>query len=259
MNTFRQALQESEFTVTAEIAPRNGASVSQLLEQAEILAEFTDGIQLAETRIEISASAMASLLISAGVDPIPHLNCRNRNRIALHSDLLGLRALGVTSLVLNSGPPLPDAGSNAKPVFDVSCRELIAMANAINEEQWAESDHEFVIGTSATVGDPNPERDVGVLQARASAGARFLMLQPCLDLDVLRRYMQQLVETRLTWNYSVIASLAAPEPASVDTFAQLVRQMSAIPGISGVNLLLSAHPSAAKYAGAAIAASGLRR
>lgn len=291
MNTFRQALQGSAFTVTAEISGPGETPVDEVLRQAEALATSVDGIQLAESgpgRARIAPLALASLLIGNGIDPIPGISCRDRNRIALQSDLLGLRALGVTGLILDEGRQMP-AGPDpwAKPVFDVGCRELVAMASALNEEEWANAEHEFLIGTSAAAFDPPGGWDAGPLPALASAGARFVQIRPCFDSGVLRGYMQRLVEAKMTWSYSVIVTLApllsakaacwllekaegalvppalvesldnsaSPEKDGIELCAGLMRAYAAIPGISGVNLLTLGNPEAVR---AVIDESGIR-
>ncbi len=291
MKTFRHALQRKKFAITAELSLRNRTTVDEALRQAGSLAEFVDGIQLAENPhawVQVSPLALSSLFIRNGFDPVPRLICRDRNRIALQSDLLGLRAIGVTSLVLNKGSRIPkDHELRAKPVFDVSCRELVAMANEMNEEDWADGGHEFVIGTSATVFTPGADWNAELLLARASAGARFLQTQPCFNLDLLRRYMHRMVENKITWSYAVIVTLAPlpsadtarwltenvrgalipktvaerldhatdPEQEGIDICAGLMREISSIPGVSGINLLTLGNPEAVA---AAITASGLR-
>ena len=74
------------------------------------------------------------------------------------------------------------------------------------------------------------------LLVRSGAGARFLQTQPCRDIDILRRYMQGMVELKMTWNYSVIVNLA-PLPS-----AELMREVASIPGVSGINLLCMGNP-----------------
>jgi methylenetetrahydrofolate reductase (NADPH) len=290
LRTFRRALQETGFSITAELSLRRRTTIDEALRQAGVMADFVDAIQLAgnpHTWNQVSPLALAGLVLGAGIDAVPRLICRDRNRIALQSELLGLRALGVSSLILNKGSRLP-AGQElkAKPVFDVSCRELVAMASAMNEEAWADGEHEFLIGTSATVFAPEPGWNAEILLARASAGARFLQTQPCFNLDLLQLFMRRLVEAKITWNYSVIVTLAplpsaetarwlqennrrtlipdslierlenAPDPASegVDICAELMRDIARIPGVSGVNLLTLGNPEAVV---AAIEASGL--
>lgn len=291
MKTFRKTLQSGGFPLTAEFSAWKPVATDEMLRQAGLLAGSVDAIQLtadAAAHEGIAPLALASLLIRQGIDPLPRLNCRDRNRIAQQSDLLGLRALGISSLILDRGRPFP-AGiqPGARPVFDHGCRELIAMAHAMNEEDWPEGDHEFMIGTRTTACAPEPGWNNESLPARATAGARFVQTQPCLDVEVLGRYMQGLVEAKLTWNYSVIITLAPfpcadaarwllqdnpaalvpavlmdrlesaadPEQEGIDICASLMREVSIIPGVSGINLLSLGNPGAVL---AAIDASGLK-
>jgi len=290
MKTFRQVLLGTEFPITAELHQPTPATVDEILQQSELLAATVDAIQVTQSPcsgMRVSPSALAALLIRQGIDPIPWLTCRDRNRIALQSDLLGLRALGVTSLFLGEGRQLPPGLEPlVNPVFDLNGREFIAMAHAMNEEEKPESEHEFVIGTRTTVLEPGPDWAPESLIAQASAGARFLQTQPCFDLAVLRRFMQALVASKLTWSYSIIVTLAPlpsaetarwllentrdavvpdsvvdrmararnPEQAGIDLCADLMQGVAAIPGVSGINLLTLGNPRAVT---ASIEASGL--
>ena len=178
----------------------------------------------------------------------------------------------MSSLLLNR-----DVESNthgqipAKPVFDLHGHDLTAMAHAINEEEWSDGHHELLIGTSTDVVKPTAEWTGEALVTRAGAGARFLQTRLCLDVDLLRRYMHRLVEMKLTWSYSVVATLAplpSVETASfllenwrgtivpktiirrleaatnsaeegIEICAEQMREVAEIPGISGINLLSS--------------------
>ena len=217
MKTFRQSLQSADFTITAELSLRHENGAQELIRQAEKLRDSVTAIQIAEnphSRVQMSVVAAAGLLANNGFDVIPTLHCRDRNRIALQSDLLGLRAMGVNSLVLTRGQQLPDGNKlRAKPVFDLSCHELVAMASAMNDEETTSPENEFLIGTDTRVMRPRPGWKGESLLGRASAGAQFLQTWLCFDINVLHQYMAMLVEARITWNYSVIVSLA-PLPSA---------------------------------------------
>jgi methylenetetrahydrofolate reductase (NADPH) len=161
------------------------------------------------------------------------------------------------------------------------------MAASMNEEDGADAERGFLIGTSAAAYSPAIGGDAESLLARAGAGARFLQIRPCFDAGALREYMQKLVQAKLTWNYSVIVTLAPlcsvetarwllensmgalvpesliakldkaddPENEGIDLCAGLMREYAGIPGISGVNLLTLGQPGAV---GSAIRSSGLR-
>jgi len=291
LKTFAQALASQSFTVTAELSLRGHMPASEILQQAKELTPFVDALQVAENpqqRGQMSPVALAALLLREGIDPITRLNCRDRNRQALQSDLVGLKALGVSSLILNRGNRLQIPGTlTGKPVFDVNCRDLISMAAEISEETVSGPGQEFMIGTSATVRAPKPDWKAELLKTRASAGARFLQTQPCFSVPLLRRYMQCVVDLRMTWNYAVVVTLAPlpgmeiarwqledsrgtivpktmvnelaaatnPEQIGIEICARQMQEIAAIPGVSGINLLTLGNPAAVI---AAIEASGLR-
>ena len=290
MRTFRQALQERLFTVSAELGFQSETTVDEVLRQAELLSGVVDGFQVAENPqayMQTSVVALAALLKQRGLDPVPQLSCRDRNRIALQSDLLGLRALGVTSVLLNKGARLPvEDETVAAPVFDLNARELVAMAQELNDEA-ENTARELLIGTDATVCAPGPRWSPDPLLGRAAVGARFLQTQPCFNVKMLRKYMKRLVEDKVTWQFAVIVTLAPlpsaetaawlqenirgalippalverlqhaddPEQEGIDICAELIREIAAIPGISGINLLTLGNPPAVK---AAIESSGVR-
>jgi methylenetetrahydrofolate reductase (NADPH) len=291
MRTFREAVQGDQLTLSAELTLTRNSTADDVRRQADVLGRYVDGIQVTDNPyawVQMSALSAASILLGHGVDPVPILTCRDRNRIAIESDLLGLRALGVSSLILTRGHKIPKQHAvQATGVFDVTGRELIALAAAIgagNEEMPA---REFFIGTGARVFRPNRDWQADSLGARAAAGARFLQTQLCFNLGILRQYMQAMVEARLTWRYSVIVSLAvlpsavtaqwvkknlsdsripksiiqrleaASDPAQegIRICAEAMQQIAEIPGVSGINLMTTGDAAAIT---AAIEASGLR-
>lgn len=287
---FRQALQGTGFPIIAELLFPAPVPAGEALRQGRLLAGSVNAIQVAESTdsgIQAAPLALASLLMRDGIDTVPRISCRNRNRIALQSDLLGMRALGVNSIILIQGSALPGEQSvAARAVLDVNCLDLVAMAQGINEEDWPDTAHEFLIGTGAKVFSPAPDWTADELLARANSGARFLQTQPCFSPDLLKKYMQSLVQARLTWNFSVIITLAPlpstdmarwliengrdvlipdtvidrldnatdPVQEGIEICAGLMRDFSELPGVSGFNLLTLGNPDAVI---ASVLASGL--
>ena len=248
-----------------------------------MLGNFVDGIQVTDNPyawVQMSALSAAGILIDHGVDAVPIMTCRDRNRIALQSDLLGLQALGVTSLMLMRGPRVPKNHSvPASTVFDLSGRELIVLASSLDDI--------FFIGTTARAFRPKRGWRAETLAAKAAAGARFVQTQLCFNMDILRHYMECFVEAKLTRSYSVIVTLSPlpsattarwvkenmsdsripdaliqrledaknPEQEGIAICAELMQEISGIPGVSGVNMMTTGDPEAIP---AAIQASGLR-
>ena len=291
LKTLAGALAGNAFSITAEIPLRGQSPIDEILQRAKELMPWVDGIQVSENPLhsgQVSPVALAALLLNEGIDPITRLNCRDRNRLALHSDLTGLKLLGVSSLILDRCNRLQTPGTlKGKPVFDINGRELIAMASEISEENLRGSSQEFMIGTSVSAFFPKPDWQAERLHTLASAGTRFIQTQPCFSVPLLRRYVQRLVELKLTWKFAVIVTLAPlpgmevarwqlenphgtrvprtianalaeaadPEQAGIEICARQIREIAAIPGISGINLLTLGNPAAVA---AAIEASGLR-
>ncbi len=291
MKTFREAVQGEAFTVSAELTLRRSSTADDVRRQADALAPWVDGIQVTDNPyawVQMSALAAASLLLDHGVDPVPIMTCRDRNRIALESDLLGLRALGVTSLILTRGHRVPKQHAvQAASVFDMTGRELIALAAEVGEGATAAPGRGFFIGTGARAFRPNAGWRVESLTDRAAAGACFVQTQICFNLDILRHYMRAMVEAKLTWRYSVIVSLAVlpsavtarwvkdnlsdsripkdlirgleeaadPEQEGIRICAEAMQEISIIPGVSGVHLMTTGDAAAIA---AAVQASGLR-
>ena len=256
-----------------------------------------DAIQLTDNqrgRVHASSLAVAAMLLQQGIDPVLHVTCRNRNRIALESDLLGAAAIGVTSLVVMRGSNR-GAGPRAsvKPIFDTGATELIAVARAMSDGRVPSGKPlnpapDFFIGAVGTVFSPEEDWKPHGLTAKLDAGARFLQTQPCFDMPALRTYMVRLVKERLTWNFHVIVGLAClpsvtaarwmsdmaggalipeatvrrlaqardPEQEGVTICAELLQELMEIPGVAGVNLIPLGNADAVAEA---VKLSGIRR
>jgi len=271
--TFRSAVQSRSVAITAELALKRETTPDDIRVQARSLAPWVDGIQISDNPwawTQMSSVAAASLLLDEGVDPLPILTCRDRNRIALTSDLLGLRALGARSIMLMRGHRVPrNHPLPAATVFDLSGRELIALAAELNEDETGKAGDRLFLGTGARAFRPNAGWRADSLKDRAAAGAEFLQTQLCFNLDLLQDYLSRLVDLQVTWDYSVIVSLTplpsletaqwirehysdAKIPAAVmqqledaqdqrkegiEICAGLMREMAALPGIAGINLM----------------------
>jgi methylenetetrahydrofolate reductase (NADPH) len=110
LNTFLESLRTQDFTLTAQLKLTHESGRESVLQQAEVLAPMVDALQVTDNpggSVHMSNLSASSLLIQKGIDPITQLTCRDRNNIALQSDLLGAQALGITSLLIQRGDKLP--------------------------------------------------------------------------------------------------------------------------------------------------------
>ena len=243
-----------------------------VIRQAESLASAVDAVAVTDCPygvLHMSGLAAAAILMQRGLDPVLHLAARDRNRIALQSELLGAAALGVTSLLLQRGDKLPQ---NTQPqvtqIFDTGAKKFLATAKQLSNFRAAQGEAELFLGTMATVFDPPDDWQPTELIAKIDAGAQFVQTQACLNLELLRRYMKALVAAQVTWRCHVLVSVPVltsaesarwlfenlrgdliPEPLvkqfadakdpksfGVRQCAETIRALREIPGVSGVNL-----------------------
>lgn len=296
MSNLRAAFRSQDFSLTGELELSPGMSTDDLLRQARELSDVTDAIQIPDHQHALphmSNIAVAAHLLQNDVEPIVHLNCRDRNRIAIQSDLLGARSLGVSNFMLIRGAVLPpDHRPRSTSVFDMSAIDLLATATAIGEGQVLTGGREigdagFYLGTAATAFHPKDSWQPEKLMAKADAGAHFVQLQICMDVELLRAYMAKLIEAKLTWRLQVLVSIPVlpsagvarklrelrpatiipstlvkrleqasdPEQEGVLVAAELLNSLAGVPGISGANVSTPGDPSTCV---AAIRESGVR-
>jgi methylenetetrahydrofolate reductase (NADPH) len=203
-NPFRLRLQSGQFVVTAEIVPPVSSDPGDLLDKVRPLAGVADAVNVTDgagARSHMGSLAAAALLLRNGVEPILQLTCRDRNRIALQSDLLAAAALGIENLLLLRGDD-PSAGDqpDAKPVFDIDSQKLTEVARDIRDRrqlmsgQKVAGEANFFLGAADSPIDPPPDWAPTRLAAKVAAGAQFAQTQFCMDPGVARRYAQRLAE-----------------------------------------------------------------
>lgn len=273
MKTFKDAIQQKDFAVSAEIFLRAETDADSIRAQAKILAESVDGILLTDNRfgqVHMSTLAAASILLGMDVDPIVQLTSRNRNRIALVSDLLGAAALGVTSLLLVAGEPASkELKPRPKTVLELSAIDLILTARTIKNDEKLESPPDFFLGGVVTPVTPGPNWKPKKLLEKIQAGAQFLQTHTCMNLDILQRYAKSLVDKKFIQQTSIIGAVAvlesaedaqwlkehrpnvmlpdilierlqnSPEPKEegIRICAETIEAMREIPGIDGVSVM----------------------
>lgn len=291
----REALRYTQFAFTAELTPV--ANKEALLRQADPLRGYVDAIQVGEgppERPHFAPLIGAATLLEAGFEPLLHMSCRDRNRVALHGDLLGAANLGISSLLITRGTRIRQSRrSKGMAVFDLGATDLIAAARTLRDTESPShyglaQAPDFFIGAATTVFDAAANWQPRALATKVDAGAQFLQSQLCFDMSVLRRYAQHLVGSRLTHRAYLMISLAPlpsaevarqlretlrgtlipdgvirrlqqatdPERTGVEICAEMLQEMAAMPGVSGAHLVSTGEPELIR---AAIASSGVRR
>lgn len=270
MKTFRDAIRHDDLVVTAELPLQPGTTASDIRDTVAALAPTVDAVQVGDNRFgmgHMSPLAAASIAIASGVDAVVSLTCRDRNRIALQADILGAAALGVTSILLARGEKLQDKTAvSTKGVFEVGATQLIDMAGQAGSDRAKGGG--FFIGAPVTVFDPADDWEATRIKEKLDAGVCFLQTQPCLNADLVRRYVDKLVQRRVMHRASLVVEvplLTSPQAAAalkdfhrgapipdtaikriacaddpvregVSVCAKMLDEVRCIPGISGVNI-----------------------
>jgi methylenetetrahydrofolate reductase (NADPH) len=201
----QQILESGRFALTAEITPPASSDLADLLAKAAPLKGLADAVNVTDgagARAHLESTIAASVLLQHGIEPILQLACRDRNRIALQSQLLGAAALGITNLlVLKGDDPTRGDQPEAKAVFDLDTAGLAATAVSIRDAGQLPHGRKvggaahFFVGVADAPIDPPAGWSPSGLAKKVESGAQFAQTQFCMDAAVLRRYLARLAES----------------------------------------------------------------
>jgi methylenetetrahydrofolate reductase (NADPH) len=197
-------LRSGQFVITAEITPPVSTDPAEFLRRAMPLKGLVTAVNVTDgagAKVHLSSLATAHFLVQSGIEPIFQMTCRDRNRLALQGDLLGAMALGIHNvLVLGGDDPKAGDQPEAKAVYDLDSRGLLAMAHLMRSEKKLPSGTivdgpmRLVLGAADVPADPKPGWEPRGLKAKIDAGADFVQTQFCMDTGVVRRYTERLRE-----------------------------------------------------------------
>lgn len=196
--SFNDQIQNGNFIVTAEYLPRpetDGAAIKRAL---GALQEVPSAINVSDNPFGVALSSLAAsvLLVQSGIEPILHVVTRDRNRIALQSDLLGAASLGIRNVLCLSGyhQSLTDSVESAN-VYDIDSTQLIAMVNAMKKSgsllNGAKIDGVFsmMTGAAANPGLKPLELNMVRLSQKVESGADFIQTQAVFDTGEFSQWL----------------------------------------------------------------------
>jgi len=198
ISRLQQKLEGGEFVITAEVCPPKGADCSQFLAGARALRGIVDAINVTDNQganMRISPLAASALLVREGIEPICQLTCRDRNRMALQSDLLGAALLGVRNILALTGDHISFGDHRqAKPVFDLDSVQLLQAIAGMTEGKDLSGNPlhgvpEFYAGAAAAPEAEPLAPSLLKLRKKAAAGARFFQTQAFFDPERLRFFV----------------------------------------------------------------------
>jgi methylenetetrahydrofolate reductase (NADPH) len=213
----RRRLESGAFAVTAEISPPRGADLAPIRRKAEALRGWVDAVNITDNQssyVRLSSWAGSLAALSVGVEPVMQVTTRDRNRIALQSDLLSAGAMGIPNLLLLTGDhPRFGDHADAKPVFDLDSVQLLWAAREMR-------DHGRLL--SGRTLDPAPSWFIGAVEnpfspptgfratrfgKKVAAGAEFVQTQFVFDVDAFARWMSEVRDLGLLERCHVLAGV----------------------------------------------------
>ncbi|MFH1458474.1 MAG: methylenetetrahydrofolate reductase [Candidatus Omnitrophota bacterium] len=199
--TFREKIQTEKFLVTSEIGPPKGVETGRLLEDAELIRARVDAINVTDLQssvMRLGSLAVCSLLKQKGFEPIFQVTCRDRNRLALQSDILSAASLGIENLLILTGdhPALGDH-PEAKPVFDLDSVQLLQVVQKLQEGLDMKGNRlegvapKFCVGAVVNPGADPLEPQIIKMEQKIQAGAEFLQTQAIYDVRVFENFLSK--------------------------------------------------------------------
>jgi methylenetetrahydrofolate reductase (NADPH) len=190
--TFKEKIQAGKFLLTSEVGPPKGIQTQVLLEDAQLVRGRVDGINVTDLQssvMRLGSLAVCSLLKQKGLEPIFQMTCRDRNRLALQSDLLSAAALGIENVLILTGdhPTLGDH-PDAKPVFDLDSVQLLQAARILESGTDMKGNKldgqapKFCLGAVVNPGADPLEPQIMKMEKKLAAGAEFFQTQACYDI-----------------------------------------------------------------------------
>ena len=238
----REALEKKSFVVTAELHPPKGTDLGAMLSQAALLKGKVDAVTVSDNGhavMRMSAWAACLALQEQGMETILTVACRDRNRLALASDLLGAAALGLHNLLCVSGDHVVLGDQReAKPVFDLDSVQLLQLAAQLaagtdgGGAALSGSPQDLLLGAAANPNAEPLEPQLLKFQKKVAAGARFFQTQAVFDVA---RFKAFAAEARRTLGdgvkVKVLAGVHVLGPGEVARLAEAAKDPRVLPGL----------------------------
>ena len=232
-----KVLEGGRFAVTAEVGPPRGAVPSVIQRKGELLKAFCDALNVTDNQtaiVRMSSLSSCVLLRQLGVDPVMQMVCRDRNRIAIQSDVLGAVALGIGNILCLTGD-YQSFGDHptAKSVFDLDSIQLIQVLSQMRDENKFLSGEKvsgemplFIGAAENPYADPFEYR-VLRLARKVKAGADFVQTQAVFDVSKFAKWMEMVTERGLDKEVHILAGVI---PIKSVGMARYMRDN--VPGVS---------------------------
>ena len=235
-SSLRSSLESAQTTVTAEVGPPRGADPEAVRRKVEPLRGWVDAVNITDgqgAHARLSNWAGSLLALAAGVEPVMQVTCRDRNRIALQSDLLSAAALGIPNVVLMTGDhPRFGDHPDAKPVFDLDSVQLVWTARTMRDEgrllsgRTLDPPPRWLIGAVENPFAPPAGFRAARLGKKVTAGAEFAQTQFVFDVPAFARWMADVRDLGLDRRCKILAGVGP-----VRSLRALEYMQGSVPGL----------------------------
>ncbi|MBF0486553.1 MAG: methylenetetrahydrofolate reductase [Nitrospirae bacterium] len=198
MMSFKEAVESGKFVVTAEVGPPKGTDIATMIHDMHILKGKIDAVNITDNQsavMRICSLAVCKIAMEQGLEPILQMTCRDRNRIALQSDLLGASVLGIHNVLCMTGDHVTAGDQKgAKSVYDIESVQLLQLVESMNKGKDM-SGNEMKGATSFFQGavvtpESNPlEPQLMKFEKKVRAGANFFQTQAIYDIEKFKSFM----------------------------------------------------------------------
>jgi methylenetetrahydrofolate reductase (NADPH) len=278
--TLEKVLAAGNFAVTAELGPPQNSNPEAIKKKAQHCIGNVDGANITDNQtaiVRMSSIAAGAIALSCGVEPVVQMVCRDRNRLAMQSDILGAAALGIQNLLCLSGDHQTFGNHpEAKNVYDVDSMQLIAMVKKMRDDkQFLSGDeikehepHLFIGAVANPFADPFEFR-VMRLAKKIGAGADFIQTQCIFDINKFAGWMKMVVKEGLHEKVYILAGLTPvrshralvymknnvagmsipdelikrmesaddPKEEGITICLEMIKRIKSIEGVSGIHLM----------------------
>lgn len=229
---FERKLSSGGFAVTAELGPPKSADADAIARKALLLKGVVDAVNITDNQtaiVRVSSIATAKLVLDMGLEPIMQMTCRDRNRLAMQSDILGAYLLGIRNILCLTGDHLCFGNHrDARYVFDLDSVQLIRMVKRMRDDKIFACGEEIrnskksdpreprmFIGAAANpFGDPFEFR-AARLAKKIAAGADFVQTQCVYDMDRFGKWMEQVRERGLHEKCKILVGVTPLKSAAM--------------------------------------------
>lgn len=218
ISKLQQILDSGQFAVTAEIGPPKHSSAEGIRHHAEMMRDYVDATNITDNQtaiVRLSSIAAGVHVLGSGIEPIVQMTCRDRNRIAMQSDLMGAYSLGMRNVLCLSGDHQKFGNHpTCKNVYDIDSMQLIYYLRRMRDEKLffsgeeiKEHEPQFFIGAVANpFADPFEFR-VDRLEKKVEAGAQFIQTQCIFDMERFERFMEMVRERGIDERVHILAGV----------------------------------------------------